>query len=160
VDDTLTDRFPDAIGDIALTPLFLNGADLDLLLRPSNMSVSRTYRTFADLGAGTDLGLAALGLAMAPVVDGADSAMLTAAHLEGTTSTDLEAALTPLLGNQLRTDHQEEDVDLGGKPVTRSSSGPYEPGDTALWVYTRDGVAWFVLGTESLAADILAALPD
>ena len=160
MDDTLAERFPGTIGDIELSPLFLNGADLDLLLRPSNAAVSRTYRGFADLGAGTDLGLAALGLAMAPVVDGDDSTMLTAAHLEGTRSTDLEAALTPLFGNQLRTDHQEVDVELGGKPVTRSSSGAYEPGDTALWVYTRDGVAWFVLGTEPLAEDVLAALPD
>jgi polar amino acid transport system substrate-binding protein len=160
VDDTLVERFPAVIGDTTLTPLFLNGADLDLLLRPSNAAVSRTYRGFAELGAGTDLGLAALGLAMAPVVGGDDSAMLTAAHLEGTRATDLETALTPLFGNQLRTDHLEVDVELGGKPVTRSSSGAYEPGDTALWVYTRDGVAWFVLGTESLAEDILAALPD
>ncbi|MET0772719.1 MAG: PASTA domain-containing protein [Candidatus Limnocylindrales bacterium] len=159
-DDTLVERFPDAIGDIALTPLFMNGADFDLLLRPSNTSVSRTYRTFAELGAGTDLGVAALGLAMAPVVDGGDSVMLTAAHMEGTTSGDLEAALTPLFGNQLRTDHQEAEVELGGKPVTRTSSGAYESGDTALWVYTRDGVAWFVLGTQPLAEEVLAALPD
>jgi ABC-type amino acid transport substrate-binding protein len=160
VDDTLVARFPGSVGDIALTPLFLSGADLDLLLRPSNTSVSRTYRPFTDLGAGTDLGIAALGLAMAPVVDGDDSAMLTAAHMDGSTSADLEAALTPLFGNQLRSDHQEAEVDLAGKSVTRTSSGSYASGDTALWVYTRDGVAWFVLGTEPLAEEVLAALPD
>ena len=160
VDETLVERFPGSIGDIALTPLFLSGADLDLLLRPSNTSVSRTYRAFTELGAGTDLGIAALGLAMAPVVDGDDSAMLTAARMDGTTSGDLEAALTPLFGNQLRSDHQEAEVELGGKQVTRTSSGSYASGDTALWVYTRDGVAWFVLGTEPLVEDVLAALPD
>ncbi len=159
VDGTLVERFPTAVGDAALTPLFLSGADLDLLLRPSNASVSRTYRPFAELGAGTDLGLAALGLAMAPVVDGDGSAMLTAAHMEGTSSADLASALTPLLGNQLRSDTRTAEVDLGGKSVTRTSSGAYGPGDVALWVYPRSGVAWFVLGTEPLAEEVLAALP-
>ena len=54
VDDTLASRFPTAIGDVTLAPVFLSGADLDLLLRPSNASVSRTYRGFQELGAGTD----------------------------------------------------------------------------------------------------------
>jgi ABC-type amino acid transport substrate-binding protein len=159
VDPTLVERFPTSVGDVGLTPLFLSGADLDLLLRPSNAAVSRTYRPFTQLGADTDLGLAGLGLAMAPVVDGDASAMLTAAHMEGTTSADLATALTPLFGNQLRSDTQTAEVDLGGKSITRTSAGPYAAGDTALFVYTRSGVAWFVLGTEPLAETVLAALP-
>jgi hypothetical protein len=159
VDPTLVERFPTVVGDAALTPSFLSGADLDLLLRPSNASVSRTYRSFEGLGADTDLGLAGLGLALAPIVSGDGSAMLTAAHMEGTTSADLATALTPLFGNQLRSDVQAAEVDLGGKSVTRTSSGPYESGDTALFVYTRSGVAWFVLGAEPLVEEVLAALP-
>ncbi|MEZ4597571.1 MAG: hypothetical protein R3C32_12600 [Chloroflexota bacterium] len=159
MDQTLIERFPAAVGDTALSPVFLSGADLDLLLRPSNASVSRTYRPFLGLGEGTDLGLAALGLAMAPVVTGDGVAELTAAHMEGTPAADLASALTPLFGNQLRSATQTTDVDLGGKSVTRTSSGPYAEGDTALWVYLRSGVAWFVWGTEPLVAEVLETLP-
>jgi len=159
VDDTLVERFPSQVGDTILSPVFLSGADLDLLLRPSNTLVSRAYRPFLALGEGTDLGLAALGLAMAPVVTADTSAMLTAAHMDGTSSADLASALTPLFGNQLRSDAQTAEVDLGGKSVTRTSSGAYTEGDLALWVYIRSGVAWFVWGTEPLVADVLAALP-
>jgi len=159
VDDTLIERFPVAVGDTALAPVFLSGADLDLLLRPSNGSVSQAYGEFLSVGEGSDLGLAALGLAMAPVVGDDGVAELTAAHMDGARAADLATALTPLLGNQLRSDAQTVDVDLGGKSVARTSSGAYAEGDTALWVYLRSGVAWFVWGTEPLAGEVLATLP-
>ncbi|MFN8520793.1 MAG: PASTA domain-containing protein [Chloroflexota bacterium] len=159
VDDTLVERFPATVGDTALTPVFLSGADLDRLLRPSNGSVSQAYGEFLSVGEGSELGLAALGLAMAPVASDDGVAELTAARMDGARAADLATALTPLLGNQLRSDSQTVDVDLGGKSVARTSSGPYAEGDTALWVYLRSGVAWFVWGTEPLAGEVLAALP-
>ena len=93
----LVDAFPPEIDGVALSPLFLNGADLDLLLRPSNPDVSRVYGSLTQLGEGTDLGIAALGLGMAPVVVGDASAMLTGTKVAGMASADLASGTHPAL---------------------------------------------------------------
>jgi hypothetical protein len=154
----IVDVFPSDIDGVALRPLFLNGADLDLLLRPSNPDVSRVYGPLRDVGEGTDLGVAALGLGMAPVVVGDASAMLTATKVPGVASADLATALTPLFTNQLR-DERTAQVSLGGRTVTRISSGPYSEGDTAVFVFPHSGIAWFVYGSEPLVEDIIRELP-
>jgi hypothetical protein len=155
---SIVDVFPSEIDGAALSPVFMNGADLDLLLRPSNPDVSKAYGALTGIGEGTDLGVAALGLGMAPVVVGDASAMLTGAKVGGVASADLATALEPLFTNQFR-DERTAQVTLGGRTVRRISSGPYSVGDTALFVYPHSGIAWYVYGSEPLVEDIIRALP-
>ena len=134
----LVDAFPSDIDGSALSPRFLNGADLDLLLRPSNPDVSKVYDSLTKLGEGTDLGIAALGLGMAPVVVGDASAMLTGTKVAGMASADPR----PRSRHCSRTrcdDPRTAHVTLAGRTVTRISSGPYSAGDTAVFVFPHSG---------------------
>ena len=158
VDQGLLGQFPTTAAGVDLQPLAMNGADLDLLLVPTNTDVSNAYQPFLALGSGTSTGIAGLGLVSAPVVTADGSAMLTAARMAGVPTADLAAALTPLFTNQVR-DPRSRSVTIGGRTVTRISDGPYTTGDPATFMYRHAGVVWFVAGTQPLVDTILEALP-
>jgi hypothetical protein len=158
VDQGLLDQFPTAVAGASLRPLAMNGADLDLLLVPTNTDVSDAYQPFLALGSDTSSGIAGLGLVSAPLVTADGSAMLTATRMTGVPTRDLETALTPLFTNQYR-DPRTRSVTIGDRTVTRISDGPYSTGDRATFVYRHAGVAWFVAGSQPLVDTILEALP-
>ena len=157
-DAQLLDRFPTEVAGVTLTPLAMNGADLDLLLVPANADVGNAYAPFLSLGSDTSLGIAGLGLASAPVETPDGSAMLTGVHMDGVSSLDLAEALTPLFTNQYR-DPRTKSVTIDGRTVTRISDGPYSVGDDATFLYRKSGVAWYVAGAQPLVDEILATLP-
>jgi beta-lactam-binding protein with PASTA domain len=158
VDQALLDQFPTEAAGASLEPLAMNGADLDLLLVPTNTDVSDAYLPFSSLGSDSSLGLAGLGLVSAPVVSPDGSAMLTAARMEGMPSKDLAAAITPLFTNQYR-DPRAKSVTIGDRTVTRISDGSYAAGDQATFIYRKSGVVWIVAGAQPLVDAVLATLP-
>ncbi len=157
-DPKLVGLFPLEVAGISLQPLAMNGADLDLLLVPTNTDVSNAYLPFISLGSDTSLGVAGLGLVSAPVVSPAGSAMLTAARMDGMSSSELATAITPLFTNQYR-DPRTRSVTIGGKTVSRVSDGPYTVGDPATFIYRKSGVVWMVAGAQPLVDEVLATLP-
>ena len=158
IDQKLLDQFPSEVAGVTLAPLGMNGADLDLLLVPTNTDVSNAYLSFISLGDGTSTGIAGLALMTAPVVTPDGSAMLTAARMDGVGSQDLATALTPLLTNQYR-DPRTRTVTIGDKSVTRISDGPYSRGDAATFMYRHAGVLWVAAGAQPLVDEVLATLP-
>jgi len=158
VDQRLLDQFPTEVAGVTLVSLGMNGADLDLLLVPTDTDVSEAYLPFVSLGADTSTGIAGLSLMTTPVVTDGGSAMLTAARMDGVPSLDLATALTPLFTGQYR-DPRTRTVTIDGRTVTRVSDGPYATGDPATFIYRKSGVAWFVSGAQPLVDEVLATLP-
>jgi ABC-type amino acid transport substrate-binding protein len=157
-DPDLQSQVPITIGGQPVATVALSGADLETLLVPANRDVQRTWPSLVNLviASGTDLSSLALVLGSVAGPDGTGS--LLAARLPGTSSGDLEGAITPLATSQY-SDPVAAPARVQGKSVTRVSDGPFESGESATYLYQSGDVVFAIQAAPPVLGQIMRELP-